>query len=84
MTEHNLPGILRWFQVVEQRTQEIPPVQYACETVTAVNKELQQLALLYKAEPRRNINPFTMRLQGVIDANVMGGIAKYQVLHQLS
>ena len=78
-TANKLPGILRWFEVVEQHTEEIPPVQFACETVAAVNKELQQLALLHKAEPRRNINPFTMRLQGVIDANVMGGIAKYQV-----
>lgn len=58
--------------------EEIPPVQYACETVAAVNKELQQLTALHAAEPRRNINPFSMRLQGVIDACVMGGIAKYQ------
>lgn len=32
-TEHSLPGILRWFQVVEQQTVEIPPVKFACETV---------------------------------------------------
>ncbi|KAJ8929040.1 hypothetical protein NQ314_018309 [Rhamnusium bicolor] len=46
-----LPGILRWFEVVGRQTEEIPPVQYACET---------------------------MRLQGIIDANVQGGISKYQ------
>lgn len=73
-----LPGILRWFQVVDRHVEEIAPVQYACETVVSVNRELQQLASLHAAEPRRNINPFSMRLQGVIDACVMGGIAKYQ------
>ena len=75
---YRLPGILRWFQVVERHVEEIAPVQYACETVLSVNRELQQLASLHAAEPRRNINPFSMRLQGVIDACVMGGIAKYQ------
>lgn len=28
--------------------------------------------------PQDNIQPFTMRLQGTIDAAVNGGIAKYQ------
>lgn len=78
VSEHPLPGILRWFQVVDRHVEEIAPVQYACETVMSVNRELQQLASLHAAEPRRNINPFSMRLQGVIDACVMGGIAKYQ------
>lgn len=32
----------------------------------------------YRNDPGRNINPFSMRLQGIIDANVMGGIRKYQ------
>lgn len=32
----------------------------------------------YRADGARNINPFSMRLQGIIDANVMGGIKKYQ------
>lgn len=52
---------------------------------------------MYTADPKKNINPFSMRLQvfvtiglivskkkdfffdqGIIDANVMGGISKYQ------
>lgn len=32
----------------------------------------------YRSDGGRNINPFSMRLQGIIDANVMGGIRKYQ------
>lgn len=43
-----------------------------------VAKELYDLIDQYRADPKRNINPFSMRLQGIIDANVMGGISKYQ------
>lgn len=58
--------------------QEITPVDFACETMVNVNKELTELISIYRSEPKRTINPFSMRLQGVIDANVMGGISKYQ------
>lgn len=78
MIDCHLPGILRWFEVTERRTEQIPPVQFACETMQAVEKELCQLLSQYKAEPKRNLNPLTMRLQGIIDANVQGGISKYQ------
>lgn len=43
-----------------------------------VEKELYDLIAQYRADPTKNINPFSMRLQGIIDANVMGGISKYQ------
>ncbi|KAK9889845.1 hypothetical protein WA026_007208 [Henosepilachna vigintioctopunctata] len=76
--EHPLPGILRWFEVINRHTEEIPPVKYACETMQNVEKELRQLISIYAKEPKRNLNPFTMRLQGIIDANVQGGISKYQ------
>lgn len=57
---------------------ELTPVEFACETMENVAKELWELIVQYRAEPGRNINPFSMRLQGIIDANVMGGISKYQ------
>ncbi|CAG2069351.1 unnamed protein product, partial [Timema podura] len=77
-TSSSLPGILRWFEVVEKSVEEVAPVQYACETMDNVNKELRQLINTYTIDRKRNINPFSMRLQGIIDANVMGGITKYQ------
>ena len=39
----NLPGILRWFEVARSETHEIAPVEYACETVSAKNKELREM-----------------------------------------
>lgn len=58
--------------------QELTPVEFACETMENVAKELYELLDQYRADSKRNINPFSMRLQGIIDANVMGGISKYQ------
>lgn len=52
--------------------QELTPVEFACETMENVAKELYELIDQYRADSKRNINPFTMRLQGIIDANVMG------------
>ncbi|XP_055698123.1 dedicator of cytokinesis protein 3 isoform X2 [Phlebotomus papatasi] len=73
-----LPGILRWFEVTARSMLEVTPVEFACETMGNVGKELWDLVAQYRTDPRKNINPFTMRLQGIIDANVMGGISKYQ------
>ncbi|XP_030371328.1 dedicator of cytokinesis protein 3 [Scaptodrosophila lebanonensis] len=73
-----LPGILRWFEVKQKSVHEITPVEYACETISNAGKELADLTVQYRRDPKRNINPFSMRLQGTIDANVMGGISKYQ------
>ncbi|XP_050737687.1 dedicator of cytokinesis protein 3-like isoform X2 [Eriocheir sinensis] len=77
-TEFELPGILKWFEVVEQRMEQLCPPQYACETVDRHTKQLRQIIIHYRANPQDNIQPFTMRLQGTIDAAVNGGIAKYQ------
>lgn len=76
--ETSLPGILRWFEVISRAVKELTPIEFACETMLNVQKELSDLIAQYRANPKLNINPFSMRLQGIIDANVMGGISKYQ------
>lgn len=44
----------------------------------STERELRSLISQYTADPTLNINPFSMRLQGTIDANVQGGITKYE------
>ncbi|XP_045764992.1 dedicator of cytokinesis protein 3 isoform X2 [Maniola jurtina] len=78
VTENTLPGILRWSEVMSRSMEEIPPVEFACETMEATERELRSLISQYTADPTQNINPFSMRLQGTIDANVQGGITKYE------
>ena len=74
-----LPGILRWFEVKEKPLiNELSPVEHACDTIENMNKELQKLISSYTLEPTKALSPLTMRLQGVIEAAVNGGINKYQ------
>ncbi|XP_074603894.1 dedicator of cytokinesis spg isoform X2 [Brevipalpus obovatus] len=77
-TSGKLPGILRWFEVKGRaRVFELSPVEYARETIENMNKELQKLISSYTSEPTKALSPLTMRLQGIIEAVVNGGIAKY-------
>lgn len=71
--ESPLPGILRWFEVIKTDIVHISPIDHACETITAKNSELR--TLISDPDP---VLKLTQSLQGVIDAAVNGGLAKYQ------
>ncbi len=78
-TASHLPGILRWFEVVETESITLNPIEAAIDTMESRNKELRHLVTQYSAEGApADLNPLTMRLNGNIDAAVCGGIAKYQ------
>ena len=63
-TANPLPGILRWFEVIEKKVEEIIPVRYACERIEDVNRQLRVLVNQYVVDPTgRNVNPLSMRLQ---------------------
>ncbi|XP_064122675.1 dedicator of cytokinesis protein 5-like [Macrobrachium nipponense] len=49
--ESELPGILKWFEIVDQRIEQLCPPQCACETVEKNNKQLKQMSLQYRANP---------------------------------
>jgi hypothetical protein len=60
----------------------ISPIQYALETMISVNKELRSVIGRQKADVKLNINPLSMKLQGIVEAAVQGGTANYEkVLH---
>ncbi|KAG8233145.1 hypothetical protein J437_LFUL010375, partial [Ladona fulva] len=63
LLSNRLPGILKWFEVIERKVEEVPPVAFACETVEGASRELRQLIATFSTDPRRNINPLSMRLQ---------------------
>ncbi|KAJ3432662.1 dedicator of cytokinesis [Anaeramoeba flamelloides] len=57
---------------------EVRPIQNAVESVEQKNEELVKIIAKYEEENTQNINPFSMALNGVIDAAVNGGVFKYQ------
>lgn len=60
---------------------EMSPLENASEVIE--NKTLQLRTLIAQCQMRQmqNINPLTMCLNGVIDAAVNGGLARYQEVH---
>ena len=58
--------------------EELIPVQNALETMESTNKQLRSLIGRYKVDPNLNINPLSMKLGGIIDAAVMGGVSNFE------
>ncbi|XP_062315888.1 dedicator of cytokinesis protein 3-like [Osmerus eperlanus] len=76
---HPLPGISRWFQVERRELVEVSPLENAIYVVENKNHELRTLISQYQHKQLHgNINLLSMCLNGVIDAAVNGGIARYQ------
>ena len=82
-TEQSLPGMLRMFKVTSTLVTYLSPIENACETIENKNSELSKLIQTYggagqeSANRPESIAPLSMRLQGILDAAVNGGVAKY-------
>ncbi|KAL4646337.1 dedicator of cytokinesis protein 3-like isoform X1 [Arapaima gigas] len=76
---HSLPSISRWAQVDKRELVEVSPVENAISVVENKNQELRMLISQYQHRPpHSNVNQLSMCLNGVIDAAVNGGVARYQ------
>ncbi|XP_034021811.1 dedicator of cytokinesis protein 3-like [Thalassophryne amazonica] len=76
---HPLPGISCWFEVEKRELVEVSPLENAVSVVENKNHELRTLISQYQHKQLHgNINLLSMTLNGVIDAAVNGGIARYQ------
>ncbi|XP_016889524.1 dedicator of cytokinesis protein 4b [Cynoglossus semilaevis] len=74
----SLPGISRWFEVEKREVVEVSPLENAIEVIENKNMQLRTLITQCQSRQMQNINPLTMCLNGVIDAAVNGGLARYQ------
>ncbi|XP_036074476.1 dedicator of cytokinesis protein 3 isoform X2 [Rousettus aegyptiacus] len=76
---HSLPGISRWFEVERRELVEVSPLENAIQVVENKNQELRALIGQYQhKQAHGNVSLLSMCLNGVIDAAVNGGIARYQ------
>ncbi|KAH8264463.1 hypothetical protein KR038_008866, partial [Drosophila bunnanda] len=78
LTRFTLPGILRWFPVIETNTFKISPLERAVEIMKDTNRDIRQLVILHRSDDKLHINPLSMKLSGIVDPAVMGGFAKYE------
>ncbi|XP_061662829.1 dedicator of cytokinesis protein 4b isoform X1 [Syngnathoides biaculeatus] len=74
----SLPGISRWFEVDKRELVEVSPLENAIEVIENKNLQLRTLITQCQSRQMQNVNPLTMCLNGVIDAAVNGGLARYQ------
>ena len=77
-TSYQFPGILRWFPVVQSQVMELSPLENAIETMQNTNRELKNVVQEHLSNSPIALQPLSMKLNGIIDAAVMGGIAMYE------
>lgn len=70
--------IILYFCLIACFQEMLNPVQNASETMESVNKQLRALIGRHKVDANLNINPLSMKLGGIIDAAVMGGVSNYE------
>ncbi|XP_034179814.1 dedicator of cytokinesis protein myoblast city isoform X2 [Osmia lignaria lignaria] len=78
VTSHPLPGILRCFPVTSSETYLVSPLRNAIETMEATNTALRDLIIAHKADNSLQLHPLSMKLNGILDPAVMGGIDNYE------
>lgn len=75
-------GMMSWLYLASQV--EVSPLQNAVSVVEKKNQELRSLISQYDSRQLHgNINLLSMCLNGVIDAAVNGGVARYQEVWRL-
>lgn len=57
---------------------EVSPLENAIEVIENKNLQLRTLIAQCQSRQMQNVNPLTMCLNGVVDAAVNGGLARYQ------
>lgn len=70
--------IFLFFVLIAHFQEMLNPVQNASETMESANKQLRALIGRHKVDANLNINPLSMKLGGIIDAAVMGGVSNYE------
>lgn len=80
VTDDTFPHLLRRSEVVECFTTEISPLENAIRTMVLKNRDLVNLERKYdKLSENVSCNPFTMCINGAVDAPVNGGVNMYRV-----
>ncbi|CAH0555295.1 unnamed protein product [Brassicogethes aeneus] len=77
-TTYPLPGILRWFPVKHEKVEEICPLRNAIEAMEKNNRDLANFITMYNKDKNMDIKPLSLKLTGILDAAVMGGIKNYE------
>ncbi|XP_063703271.1 dedicator of cytokinesis protein 1 isoform X2 [Culicoides brevitarsis] len=73
-----LPNILKSSLITNVTITKVSPIQNAIETMEKENKSLRELVVKYSVNPNAPIQQLSMKLNGVVEAAVMGGLKVYE------
>lgn len=54
------------------------PIEHAVETMKAANRSLKELVANFTENETLSLNPLTMKIAGIVDPAVMGGISNFE------
>eukprot|EP00118_Oscarella_pearsei_P008176 m.41339 g.41339 ORF g.41339 m.41339 type:complete len:1906 (+) comp33136_c0_seq1:84-5801(+) len=77
-TGQSLPGVMRWSEVTSLERVELNPLEVAIDQMTESARKLRNTVNEYTANPSLSVNPLSMMVNGMVEANVMGGIKNYE------
>ena len=77
-TTEKFPGMLQWFPLCkEPEVTKLCPLEVQVKAMERANLDLRELVLSHINDPELQLQPLTMKLNGIIDAAVAGGTANY-------
>lgn len=78
VTEETFPSILSRSKVCERHQIELSPIETAIQSIEKKNNEIRNMYIDLTPESSKTVGSLTMALNGIIDAEVNGGIQKYK------
>eukprot|EP01156_Anaeramoeba_ignava_P024011 Anaeramoba_ignava/c21883_g2_i1.p1 GENE.c21883_g2_i1~~c21883_g2_i1.p1 ORF type:complete len:1811 (+),score=630.08 c21883_g2_i1:51-5435(+) len=78
ISEDPFPLFIRRSPVKEKIIVELSPIHNAINSVNEKNDDLEKMITKYEDYDGKNVSPFSMAFNGVIDAAVNGGVFRYQ------
>jgi hypothetical protein len=57
---------------------QVKPIVMGIETLEETNEKLRDMVLAHSSNPNEDFGTLSMKLNGVLDAAVMGGISNYE------
>jgi len=76
--EDSIPSTRRRVPVISEKIVEYTPFQTAINNLAAKNEEVLKIIERLENDPQKSTNDISMNLNGILDAAVMGGVAKYR------
>jgi dedicator of cytokinesis protein 1 len=70
--------MLQWSPVVEHEIIQLTPLDNAIETMEVANNSIRDLIQEFKVKKDAQVNKLSMKIKGIIDAEVNGGTAMYE------